>query len=247
MAVFRVHAECVSIMSFQAFTRVFTALLLSVPLASTFAHAENPEHNDIRTIATKFLQQISSVQPGEVSINVGQVDSRLNLGKCNNPTAFLPQGARAWGKTNVGVRCTSPTAWTVYLQAYVKITADYYVASRNITSGQILSMDDMTKTKGEISSLPYAIITSPEQAIGKSLQVGLTAGGLLRTDLLKNPLVVQQGQSVRIIADGPGFHVATDAQALNNAAEGQVAKARTSSGQTVSGIAKAGGIIEVAY
>ena len=211
------------------------------------AYAENPERNNIQKTAVEFLQQLTAAQTGEVDISVNPVDPRLNLSECNNLAPFLPPGARPWGKTSIGVRCTAPSNWVVYLQAHVKITADYYVAARHIAAGSILGMDDLNKITGEISSLPYAIITKPEQATGKSLQVGLAAGGLLRTDLLKSPIVIQQGQAVRVIVDGPGFHVATDAQALNNASEGQVAKARTSSGQTISGIAKASGVIEVSY
>jgi flagella basal body P-ring formation protein FlgA len=58
---------------------------------------------------------------------------------------------------------------------------------------------------------------------------------------------VQQGQSVRVVSSGPGFRVSTEARALNNASEGQIAQARTASGQVVSGIAKAGGVVEVGY
>jgi len=49
------------------------------------------------------------------------------------------------------------------------------------------------------------------------------------------------------VSSGPGFRVSAEARALNSAAEGQIAQARTASGQVVSGVAKAGGVVEVAY
>ena len=59
--------------------------------------------------------------------------------------------------------------------------------------------------------------------------VSVASGSVLRLDALKNIPVVQQGQSVRVVSSGPGFQVATDAQALSNAGEGQIARAKTAS------------------
>jgi flagella basal body P-ring formation protein FlgA len=58
---------------------------------------------------------------------------------------------------------------------------------------------------------------------------------------------VQQGQLVRLVTSGPGFKVSTDGRAMNNASEGQIAQARTQNGQLISGVARLGGVVEVAY
>ena len=63
--------------------------------------------------------------------------------------------------------------------------------------------------------------------------------------MLLSPPVIQQGQDVRLIYKGTGFAVSNEGKALNTAADGQVARARTGGGQTVSGIARPGGIIEI--
>jgi flagella basal body P-ring formation protein FlgA len=65
--------------------------------------------------------------------------------------------------------------------------------------------------------------------------------------MLRQPLAVQQGQSVKVVSRGPGFLVTADGKAVTNAADGQVAQARLASGQTLSGIARPGGIIEIGY
>ena len=61
------------------------------------------------------------------------------------------------------------------------------------------------------------------------------------------PWAVQQGQNVKTISSGAGFSVSSDGKALNNAAEGQVVQVRTNTGQTVSGIARPGGIVEISH
>jgi len=203
------------------------------------------DHDKIKQVATEFLRQTSIAQPGDVEITVNAIDNRLILAPCQALVPFLPTGSKAWGKTTVGVKCTAPTSWTIYLRANVQITAEYYVAAHSLTKGQVIAIDDLSKIKGEISNLPVGFISNPDQAIGKAIQNSVSSGTLLRTDALKSPAVVQQGQSVRVISMGNGFQVTTDAQAMNNASEGQIAKARTANGVTLSGIAKAGGIIEI--
>ncbi|MBI3285012.1 MAG: flagellar basal body P-ring formation protein FlgA, partial [Burkholderiales bacterium] len=181
------------------------------------------------------------------NINVGPIDSRLNLPACANLAPFLPPGNKPWGKITLGIRCSAPSSWVIYLQANVQVFSEYYVAAAPLVQGQILCAADLSKVKGDLSSLPAGTVTNAEQAIGKTMLSSIPAGSVLRMDALKNPPVVQQGQSVRVISSGPGFQVATDAQALSNASDGQIARAKTVSGQTVSGIARAGGIIEITY
>jgi flagella basal body P-ring formation protein FlgA len=52
---------------------------------------------------------------------------------------------------------------------------------------------------------------------------------------------------VKLVSEGPGFRVSAEGRALGNAADGQLVQVRAPSGQTVSGIARSGGIVEVRY
>lgn len=52
---------------------------------------------------------------------------------------------------------------------------------------------------------------------------------------------------MRVVSKGKGFQVATEGKALNNAAAGQVVQVRTASGQTLSGIARADGTVEISH
>jgi len=75
----------------------------------------------------------------------------------------------------------------------------------------------------------------------------MASGSILRSNALKEVPVILQGQSVKIISSGAGFQVSTDALAINSAARGQVAKAKTVTGVNLSGIARSGGIIEISF
>ncbi|MGH8809984.1 MAG: flagellar basal body P-ring formation chaperone FlgA, partial [Noviherbaspirillum sp.] len=166
---------------------------------------------------------------------------------CAAPEPFFPPGSRAWGKTSVGIRCTAPSPWTVYVSATVRVQGQYVAAAVPLAQGQSIGPNDVTKIKGDLTTLPTGIITDPGQAVGRTLSVSLPLGTPLRQDALRSQQVIQQGQVVRLVSNGPGFQVSSEGRALNNANDGQVTQARTLNGQVVSGIAKAGGIVEVTY
>jgi len=69
----------------------------------------------------------------------------------------------------------------------------------------------------------------------------------MRSDQLVAAWAVQHGQSVKTVTHGAGFSVSSEGKALGNAADGQVVQVRTPSGQTVSGIARSGGIVEIRH
>lgn len=226
------------------------ALLALFCLFANTAAAQAPARQDpaaLRQAAEQFLRVQTAGLPGKVDITIGQVDARTALAACAAPEAFLPNGSRVWGKTTVGMRCREPSTWTIYISATVRVTADYVVTAAPLAQGQMIAPNDLAKVNGDLTSLPNGIVTDPAQAVGRTVAVSLPAGTPLRGDSLRSQQAVLQGQTVRVVSSGPGFQVATEGRALNNAAVGQVAQARTVSGQVVSGVAKAGGIVEVTY
>ena len=219
--------------------------LLLVSLAA-FAHARQ-EPEEVKRVIEDFLRMQTRGLPGQASFTIGTIDPNNNLPSCPALEAFLPVGGRPWGRINVGVRCQLEGGWSIYVSAQVKVMGEYFVTAKPLARGQAITAADLTRRQGDLAELPAGIVTEAAQALGKSLNVSVQSGQILRNDSLRAPHVVQQGQSVRVISKGKGFQVATEGKALNNAAAGQVVQVRTASGQTLSGIAQKGGTVEVAY
>jgi len=201
----------------------------------------------IQRAVEAFLRRETAGLPGEVSHAVGAIDTRLNVAMCPVPEVFLPAGARLWGKTSVGVRCGGANPWLIYVSVTVRVNGRYLVTVRPLGQGQVVTSEDVTVKIGDLGQLPGGILADPNQAIGKTVAIGVAAGQPLRQDSLRAPLVVQQGQSVKLVATGPGFQVSFEGRALNNAADGQPVQVRVVSGQVVRGIARNGSTVEVAY
>jgi flagella basal body P-ring formation protein FlgA len=228
---------------------LFPALLLtsSLALAQQAPAAPRQDLAALKTVVVQYLQAQSAGLAGEATIEVGAIDSRMSLAACPDPQAFQQPGARAWGKTTVGVRCTAPNAWTVYIQAKVSVQGDYVAAAVPLAQGQTIQQSQLVLMKGDLAAMPNGVVTDMAQAVGRSSTVSLPSGAPLRLDALKAKPVVQQGQLVRVVSSGAGFKVSAEARAIGTAAEGQVVQVRTPAGAIISGVAQAGGLVEVVF
>jgi len=217
-----------------------SALCLCLAIAPALASTEH-----LRTMAETYARSQTRGLPGEVTIQVGQLDPSSQLPACANLQAFTPPGNRLWGKTYVGIRCLAPQTWNILIPVQISVFADYVVTARPLAANQPLQATDFALLRGDLSALPAGIVTDRNAVIGKTLRNGLGAGQPLRQDILLAPLLIRSGQTVKLISSGPGFTASGEGKAVNNAAEGQVAQVRVPSGQTISGIVLPDGTVEV--
>lgn len=214
--------------------------------SSVSAQALQP-HPTIQRAVAEYLRVQTGSLPGQVTFSAGAIDSRLTLAACAALEVFSPPGSRLWGSSSVGVRCSAPTPWSIYVPVKVQVTGAYVVTSRALPVGQALTQADLSVIHGDLTQLPSGVVTDPAQAIGKTLGSPLPPAQAVRADLLRTPNSVLQGQSVKVVSEGQGFSVSAEGKAMTNAGVGQVAQVRLSSGHTVNGIARADGSVHVKF
>ncbi len=219
--------------------------LVLLSLSTMIQAAGQQDPAAIQAHAEQFLKTQNAGQPGKVSIEVKQ--PRVDLPACAALDAFQSVGGRRIGRISVGVRCMAPTAWTVYLSAQVSVVGAYAVTLQPLPANHILTAADFTLREGDLGSLPADVITNMDDMLGYRTVSGLAAGAPLRTASLRAPLVVQQGQTTRVVLNGPGFSVQSEGQALANASRGDRVRVKTRSGQVISGIAEDGQQVIVAF
>jgi flagellar basal body P-ring formation protein FlgA len=212
-------------------------ILLSLSCVPALA-GTSQSHAKIQETVADFVRKQITALPGKVSFQATDIDARTVLPACPALEAFLPAGAQLNGNTSVGVRCLKKHNWTLFVPVNIKVSLSLLTLNKTLQQGQIIRAEDLGSLPSE--SLQTGALTDTTQAIGKVMKFGVGAGQILRYDMMRAPYTIKQGQSVQLLAKGTGFSVSSEGQALGNAAEGEIASARTASGQIISGVVKNG-------
>jgi flagella basal body P-ring formation protein FlgA len=220
-------------------------LLLSVFPATDVLAWQDPAL--VKNAIDTFLRAQSRGLPGEVSYTISGVDPNNHLAPCTALDVSMPAGAKAWGRTSVSVHCQETRGWTIFVRVHIRVVTDYLVTAMPLAQGQTVSAGDVARQRGDLSDLPAGILTDEREALGRTASMSVAAGRPLRADMLRQPVVIQQNQTVKVVSRGPGFQVANEGKALTNGLDGQIVQVRLASGQVVSGVARAGGIVEIGF
>ena len=228
-----------------SFSRARTLCAAALAAGIAFPAVAQQPAEPVRQAVTTFLEQQTAGLPGEVELRVGEFDPANRLPACTALAPFLPAGNRAWGQVNVGVRCESPVTWTAYVPAQVAVMTEFLVTAQPLRAGQIVAPGDVVRRHGDLAAQPPSTLTDPAQAVGHHARYAVASGSTLHARMLRLPPAVRQGQTVKVVGSGSGFTVSNEGRALNAAAEGEAVRVRLGNGHVVSGIARAGGIVEI--
>ena len=170
-----------------------------------------------------------------LEVRLGSIDTRLTLAPCARIEPFVPPGARLWGRSAIGVRCTDGAAWSVSLPVTVAVRGQALVASGPLQAGAAPGPGDVRVEEIELTREPVSPLQDATALAGKVLTRPVAAGQALRPDMLRAVPAVMAGDPVRLVLVGDGFSITADGQALAPAADGQPVRVRTESGRVVTG------------
>mgnify|MGYP003644723746 CR=1 FL=1 len=179
----------------------------------------------------------SGAAPLRMVVQVGALDSRLNLAPCAQVEPYLPPGVRLWGKTRVGLRCIDGIArWNVFLPVQVQAFGPTWVMRSDVSSGSVLSLDDAVQAEVDWAQENASVLADPGMWVGQTATRALRTGQVLRHGMVKPSQVFQAGSMVRIVAQGAGFTVRANGQALSDGVVGEMARVRIDNGRILSGV-----------
>lgn len=209
----------------------FAALAALCALPVGAAQGQDPIQQQARQFAAASLAQDKG---SRVEVEVGALDARLRLAPCEDIQPYLPPNVRLWGRSRIGIRCLrGATRWNVYLPVTVKVYATALVARRALPVGSTIAEGDLAQAEVDLAEETSQVLLRPEQAVGRTLARPLEAGHGLRLAHLQPRQWFAAGDTVQVVAQGSGFRVAGEGQALTAGMEGQPARVRTESGRVL--------------
>ena len=219
------------------FCRAAVALLLALVEPRAWAQGIATElEQQVRELALSSAAPAGARAP-RVEVSVGQLDPRLRLAPCQHVEPYVPDGMRLWGKSRIGLRCTQGTAkWNVYLPITVRVFGTALVARNSVSAGTVLAADDLVQAEVDLAEDNSPALANATLAVGRTVTHALKAGQSLRQASLKTRQWFAAGATVTVLAQGDGFSVAGEAQALNPGIEGQPVRVRTESGRVLTGL-----------
>jgi len=229
-----------------------TVLLVGFAAAIPAASAQPSGEAIERFVAREAGAAVIPVAGGaRVEVEVGQLDPRLRLAPCTNIEPFVPPGARLWGRAHVGLRCADSGAnaarWQVFVPVTVRVFGPALVATRPIAAGQAFGTNDLTIAEVEWTREPNGVLTDLAQLDGRVSARPINAGQPIPAAALRAPQVMSAGDQVRLIGRGGGFAITAQAVAMTAAQEGQTVRVRLESGRILTGVARVGRQVEVAF
>lgn len=188
--------------------------------------------------ATQAAAKDAALGVSRVDISVGTLDKRLRLAPCQRIEPYLPPNAKLWGKTRIGLRCAQGiTAWNVYLPITVKVYGQALVSQQPLAAGSVLTATDLVQAEVDLAEDSSDAVMQAAQAVGRTLAKPMVTGQSLRMAHLKMRQWFAAGETVQVLAQGSGFKIASEGQALTAGIEGQPARVRTEGGRVLTGVA----------
>ncbi len=227
----------------------FVVILAVAVWFITDTHAQSPANTVPATDPSKMLKMYLDAEttglPGRVEVTVGALNERLRLAPCTQMVPFMPAGARLWGRSLIGVRCQDGAGWSVLVPVDVKVYGQALVANRPLPAGEAPAGDALELQEIELTRQAPGVMTDLA-AVGDAVMARtLAAGQPLRREHLRARPVIAAGEMVRLVATGSGFSVTSYGKALNAGSDGQTVRVQADSGRTMSGIARAGKVVEI--
>ena len=181
--------------------------------------------------------QSASALALRMEVSIGSLDSRLRLAPCTHVEPYIPVGMRLWGRTRLGLRCTDGGGrWNVFLPVTVKAFGPAWVLRDNVVAGAVLTAADAVEAEADWAAEASPVVADPAQWVGQTASRSLVAGQPLRQSMVKPAQVFAAGAQVRVVAQGPGFEVTSDAQAMTPGVVGQPVRLRLENGRIATGV-----------
>ncbi|HEU0201178.1 MAG TPA: flagellar basal body P-ring formation chaperone FlgA [Burkholderiaceae bacterium] len=216
---------------------------------SVFAQ-QSPLQQSAHLFALREAARIAGGTQSRIDVQVGELDSRLQLAPCAKTETFLPRGVRLWGRAVVGVRCVDPNAgapWSITLPVTVRVYGPALVATRALAAGTPIAATDVRSEEVEWTREAQGVATDFAQLAERVPARTLAAGQPIPLAALRAAQAVGQGDLVRVVGRGQGFSITTDGVALASALDGQPVRVRTDNGKVITGTARTGRIVELTF
>lgn len=223
------------------------AILMLVSASQLLAQAVTDRQplESIREAAREHMLALHADTSAQVIIEAGHIDSRLRLKPCSEPLdTFVTSGASRGPNTTVGVQC--PGRWKLFVPVKIRYRTEVVVLERPVSRGSALEITDLTTRTEDVQRFSQGYFSNPAEAVGQVMRRPGVPGTVIKPSMLQPALMIEKGQTVRLVLAGDNFQINAAGKALEDASEGQLLRVENlSSSKVVEGIAAGPGRVKI--
>ncbi|MCG8488978.1 MAG: flagellar basal body P-ring formation protein FlgA [Chromatiales bacterium] len=198
-------------------------LLLSGSLAGQPVNSEHHPRQAIAEAARTYLETTLVQDTAGASVKITPLDHRLKLARCEAPLeAFSPPGGIKLGRTTVGVRCQTPSPWSIYISANVSVEAPVVVAVRDLARGQAITDKDLKVKISDTSHLLRGYFETIDEVAGQISKRTIRRGQVVTPSMLVVRKTIKRGDQVTIVAGAGGIQVRMQGKAMKQGNPGDL-------------------------
>lgn len=215
------------------YRNICSLFTLSILLAAPMAWCQQ----DLGTIeqeVSAYLKHYYADTAKKLTIDVNQLDPRLQLSACTQPLQISVRDTKGnGGAISARVECHTPNPWAIYVGAQVDLYQQVVVTSRAIGRGERLHQGTVELALMNTSLLRQGYLTHLDSVEGLISKRNLQANEPLRQGVLEQAIMVSRGQTVTLASEAGAISVATQAEALSNGRMGDQIRVRNLSSERV--------------
>lgn len=212
-----------------------------------FVYASTQPLNTIQAAAETYVRSRLPEGSAKHFVTASDLDPRLRLQACEAPLeAFAPHTNSFAARTTVGVRCSGPAPWTLYVPVAVETEVSVLVLRRALARRAAVTLADVEPQVRRLPGTAAHFISDAARLQGHRLRRALPAGTALTADALAPDILVRRGQQVTLIAETGGVEIRARGQALTEGgARDRVRVQNVSSLKVVEGVVESDSVVRV--
>jgi len=195
----------------------------------------NESISEIEMQAKAFVENnLHNPMNGRLSINIGQIDERLKLPKCDTPLQIgSSDNSLTFKTTSLSVRCVGKQSWKIYIPTEIALFVPVVTARQHINKGDNLDVNNLEITEQNIAKTSFGYYDDVEAVENLIAKMTLSAGQIISQDKVMMPRAIKRGDRVNIIAKAGAIKITAQGIALSDGIKGDEIAVKNQDSQRV--------------
>ncbi|MGE3320354.1 MAG: flagellar basal body P-ring formation chaperone FlgA [Candidatus Berkiella sp.] len=165
----------------------------------------------------------------DIKTHIGTIDSRVRLQACERPLNTITEFGNIQQKhLTIKVSCDAPVKWSLRVPVKLQIFQPVVIAAMPIPRDQVISANDIQIHKQDVNQLNDGYFQTEEEIIGLSTVKTIQPGAVIKRHMVRQPIAIRRGETVKIVIISPGFTLEADGVAQADGAIGDTIRVKNS-------------------